>query len=64
MTRLLQILAGKYWIKYYPSCAISRNFRFKNNEKINFLLLLKQKFREIAQLWSNIFFVTSEFKNG
>ena len=23
---------GKYWIKYYPSCAISRNFCYKNNE--------------------------------
>ena len=43
---------GKYWIKYYLSCAISRNFCYKNNEySINLLLLLlKQKFREIAQL--------------
>ena len=23
---------GSYWIKYYPSCAISRNFCDKNNE--------------------------------
>ena len=30
---------------FWGSCAISRNFCFKNNESINLLLLLKQKFR-------------------
>ena len=53
---------GKYRIKYYTSCAISQNFCYKKNEKLYLLLLLKQKFREIAQLWSNIFCKQQKFR--
>ena len=34
---------------FCESCAISRNFWYKNNELMNLLLLLKQKFLEISQ---------------
>ena len=31
---------------FYPSCAISRNFWYKNNE---FIIIVEAKFREISQ---------------
>ena len=46
----LQYLKKFMWNCRTLVCAISRNFFYKNNEIINLLILLKQKFREIAQM--------------
>ena len=53
-----ETIGKKHALKKYDQFA--RNFCYKNNEYINFNIVLEEKFREIAQLCSNIFFVTTK----